>query len=164
MQPEEHGIQKPRLAARSWLANANQSRPLSPLRSDQIRCRKHDPSIQWSCVHIRPTSYSYCVCINLRVWVYFLLLNLKFDILQCSCQSQAVMAGTITLPVREKPALTESGGIGREGGRIPFGREMRKQFLFDENFVNLNHGNFWKFLQLLYWKFHLVYGVFLISE
>jgi hypothetical protein len=52
------------------------------------------------------------------------------------------MAGTITLPVREKPVLTESGGIGREGGRILFGREMRKQFLFDENFVNLNHGNF----------------------
>lgn len=52
------------------------------------------------------------------------------------------MAGTIILPVREKPALTESGGIGREGGRIPFGREMRKHFLFDENFVNLNHGDF----------------------
>jgi hypothetical protein len=52
------------------------------------------------------------------------------------------MAGTITLPVRGKPALTESDGIEREGGRIPFGREMRKQFLFDENFVNLNHGNF----------------------
>ena len=52
------------------------------------------------------------------------------------------MAGTIILPVRKKPALTESGGIGREGGRIPFGREMRKQFLFDENFVNLNHGDF----------------------
>ena len=52
------------------------------------------------------------------------------------------MAGTTTLPLREKPALTESGGVGRERGKISFGREMRKQFLFDENFVNLNHGNF----------------------
>jgi len=64
------------------------------------------------------------------------VLNLKFDILQCSCRSQAVMAGTITCPVREKPALTESGGIGKGGGRIPFGREMRSSF-YDENFVNL---------------------------
>ena len=52
------------------------------------------------------------------------------------------MAGTITLPLRGKLALTESSGIGRERGKIPFGREMRKQFLFDEHFVNLNHGNF----------------------
>jgi len=64
------------------------------------------------------------------------------------------MAGTTTLPVRKKPALTESGGVGREGGKIPFGREMRKQFLFDENFVNLNHGNF-ENSQAAIWKFSL---------
>ncbi|OCL02507.1 PLP-dependent transferase [Glonium stellatum] len=51
------------------------------------------------------------------------------------------MAST-TLPMREKYTLTESGGAGEERGKIRFGREMRKQFLFDEKYLNLNHGSF----------------------
>jgi len=33
--------------------------------------------------------------------------------------------------------------------KVPFGKEMRKEFLFDEDYLNLNHGTIWSELTSL---------------
>ncbi|OCK81372.1 PLP-dependent transferase [Lepidopterella palustris CBS 459.81] len=48
---------------------------------------------------------------------------------------------TTNLPVREKETNGALDGIATQGG-VRFGKELRKEFLFDEKYLNLNHGSF----------------------
>ncbi|KAK5181875.1 hypothetical protein LTR16_010299, partial [Cryomyces antarcticus] len=50
----------------------------------------------------------------------------------------------ISIPVREKHSDGSAGETnGTHDDSMPeFGREMRKMFMFDDEYVNLNHGSF----------------------
>ncbi len=44
---------------------------------------------------------------------------------------------SITLPLREKEIQHDAS---KGSPKISFGHDMRKQFLLDDDYVNLNHG------------------------
>jgi hypothetical protein len=49
------------------------------------------------------------------------------------------MAATTTLPVREKNEAEGESGV-KGSGLLKSAKELKKDFLFDQDYVNLNHG------------------------